>query len=433
MAYEESFFAALGSAIPVSHASGGASSRKKWQRSTKGGGLIGGGSARRAKPRHIGVPSTKQAWILGANEWGRRDRPSTHDMSPAALLHHGRQLQRAGRAGSTRVNYLHWWVIFAGFCERVGWAKSAEEVPLPVSTEVMLMWVAKLSSKYAASTIGVSLAAVSAIHADHDLASPSSNRAVLLAVEGAARTGPVKGVTDTVVVTPEMVAMFLKLDGVATKGGKRWGQLRLRRAKAMAVTGFVGFLRKGELDAMDRCDVSRQPDGTTLIIKKAKNDAVGRGRSTVIGAEVGDAADAEQTLWDWIDEAGLTISRACTKADWPSEQCMACGPLFPQLVGKGEQVSSKPWGKSAVAAELQGMVQECVRRGWLPPDFQVKRITGISLRRGGNSAAAACGVDSLVRAAQGRWLCTETPDEKYTMLHRSKMVSLATTVLRRGT
>jgi hypothetical protein len=297
----------------------------------------------------------------------------------------------------------------------------------------MLMWVAKLSSKYAASTIGVSLAAVSAIHADHDLASPSSNRAVLLAVEGAARTGPVKGVTDTVVVTPEMVAMFLKLDGVATKGGKRWGQLRLRRAKAMAVTGFVGFLRKGELDAMDRCDVSRQPDGTTLIIKKAKNDAVGRGRSTVIGAEVGDAADAEQTLWDWIDEAGLTISRACTKADWPSEQCMACGPLFPQLVGKGEQVSSKPWGKSAVAAELQGMVQECVRRGWLPPDFQVKRITGISLRRGGNSAAAACGVDSLVRAAQGRWLCTETPDEKYTMLHRSKMVSLATTILRRGT
>ena len=89
-------------------------------------------------------------------------------------------------------------------------------------------------------------------------------------------------------------------------------------------------------------------------------------------------------------------------------------------------MSSKPWGKSAVAAELQGMVRECVQRAWLPPDFQVRRITGISLRRGGNSAAAVCGVDSLVRAAQGRWLCTETPDEKYTMLHRSKMVSLAT-------
>jgi hypothetical protein len=296
----------------------------------------------------------------------------------------------------------------------------------------MLMWVAKLSTKYAASTIGVSLAAVSAIHADYDLASPTTNRAVLLAVEGAARTGPVRGVTDTVVVTPEMVHMFLRLEHVAAASSARWGRLRLKRAKAMAVAGFVGYLRKGELDSLDRCDVSRQGDGTTLVIKSAKNDAVGRGRSTVIGAEVGDAAAAEQVLWDWIEEAGIRRSVGCTKGAWPSERCDACGPLFPQLVG-GAKVSKKPWGKGAVAAELQGMVQECVQRGWLPPNFQVKRITGISLRRGGNSAAAACGVDSLVRAAQGRWLCTETPDEKYTMLHRSKMISLATTILRRGT
>ena len=33
-----------------------------------------------------------------------------------------------------------------------------------------------------------------------------------------------------------------------------------------------------------------------------------------------------------------------------------------------------------------------------------------------NSAAAAAGVGNLMRAAQGRWLCTETPDQSYTML-----------------
>jgi hypothetical protein len=65
--------------------------------------------------------------------------PHTADFTPAQLLHHGRQLQRAGRAESTRVNYLHWWRVFAQFTVQVGWAATEDEVPLPVSEEVMLM------------------------------------------------------------------------------------------------------------------------------------------------------------------------------------------------------------------------------------------------------------------------------------------------------
>jgi len=77
------------------------------------------------------------------------------------------------------------------------------------------------------------------------------------------------------------------------------------------------------------------------------------------------------------------------------------------------------------------MLAECVRRRWLPSEFDVRRLTPISLRRGGNSAAAAAGASSLLRAAQGRWLCTETPDQKYTMLHHTEMVDLATTIFSR--
>ena len=78
--------------------------------------------------------------------------------------------------------------------------------------------------------------------------------------------------------------------------------------------------------------------------------------------------------------------------------------------------------------ELRDLLGECVRLGWLPASFDVKRISGISLRRGGNFAAAAAGVSNLMRAAQGRWLCTETPDQSYTMLHRTEHVELATTI-----
>jgi|TARA_B110001469_G_scaffold70875_1_gene67362 hypothetical protein len=413
-------------------------SRRQWQRSTRGGGLIGGGGhVKRRRSQHN--PATEaQAWILGSNSWGRKDRPDTQDMSPDELLQHGEQLQRAARAESTRTNYLHWWRVFAEFCVDVKWAATTSEVPLPVAVNVLLMWVARLSSKFAATTINISLAAVSVIHASHQVPSPTTNRAILNAVEGVARTEPVRGVTETVVVTPDMIRMFLRLDAVtgsARSQGRnvrrQWSSLRLKRAVAMAVTGFVGYCRKGELDALDRCDVSRQADSSTLVIKSAKNDAVGRGRSTVIGAKVGDAAVAEQAIWDWIEAAGLTISPQCSKAKWPSERCEACGPLFPQLVGKHARASKKPWGKGAAAVELQGMLAECVRRRWLPSEFDVRRLTPISLRRGGNSAAAAAGASSLLRAAQGRWLCTETPDQKYTMLHHTEMVDLATTIFSR--
>ena len=198
----------------------------------------------------------------------------------------------------------------------------------------------------------------------------------------------------------------------------------------MAMTGFVTFSRHSKIDALDRCDISRQADSSTVVVKSAKNDAVGRGRSTIIGARVGDPAVAEQAVWDWIAAADMQMSSRCTKAQFPSERCLACGPLFPRLVGKDNRASKQAWGKSAATAELQGLLTECVRRRWLPAAFQVKKLTPISLRRGGNSAAAAAGASNLVRAAQGRWLCTETPDQKYTMLHHTEMVELATKMFR---
>eukprot|EP01047_Picozoa_sp_COSAG01_P053004 COSAG01_NODE_5637_length_4126_cov_12.068041_3_plen_84_part_00 len=36
----------------------------------------------------------------------------------------------------------------------------------------------------------------------------------------------------------------------------------------------------------------------------------------------------------------------------------------------------------------------------------------------------------MIRAAQGRWKCTETPDQKYTMLHRTEMVNLVPSMYR---
>jgi len=94
-----------------------------------------------------------QAWLLQPSGFGRRDRPPTAGMDPSQLLGHARELQKAARAPSTRVSYLHWWRTFAQFTVKVGWAEREEEVPLPVPEEVLLMWIAFLSERYASSTI----------------------------------------------------------------------------------------------------------------------------------------------------------------------------------------------------------------------------------------------------------------------------------------
>jgi hypothetical protein len=308
-----------------------------------------------------------------------------------------------------------------------------EEVPVPVSTEVTVMWIAWLAQRYAQSTIAISLAAVSAIHAEAGVESPVRTPQVRATLEGAARTGKVTGVQEQVVVTPEHLRMFVRLlvIGVRPDGKKPWSKLRVRRAVAMVVIGFMAFLRKSEVGKLDRCDVTRRPNATVVRVTKAKNDAVGRGRQTVIGSEVGDARELEETIWGWIAAAGLEESPQCSKGRRPRDRCEACGPLFPRLGGASPvRVSHKPMGKSALTEELRELYRECKRQGWLSAEFDEKRFSAIALRRGGNTAACAAGISSVMRAAHGRWKAVETPDQSYTFLHAEEMVAMATTMLR---
>eukprot|EP01047_Picozoa_sp_COSAG01_P094949 COSAG01_NODE_25761_length_734_cov_0.870866_1_plen_239_part_10 len=83
-----------------------------------------------------------QDWILQPSDWSRANRPDPGNYDDDQLLHHARQLQRWARAPGTRKNYLHWWRVFAEFCEKRGWVRSAAFIPLPVPVTGILRWVA---------------------------------------------------------------------------------------------------------------------------------------------------------------------------------------------------------------------------------------------------------------------------------------------------
>eukprot|EP01047_Picozoa_sp_COSAG01_P089606 COSAG01_NODE_21663_length_891_cov_1.603535_1_plen_149_part_10 len=146
----------------------------------------------------------------------------------------------------------------------------------------ILRWVAWLSSKYAASTINISLAAIATIHKDEGLPSPTTDSRVKAAVEGASRTGPYNVKEEAVVITPVHVRHFMSLGSVTPDKGSPWSTARRLRAVAMVCIGFGGFLRRSEIHELDICDIHRDKDATIVSVKRAKMDQVGRGRSTII-------------------------------------------------------------------------------------------------------------------------------------------------------
>eukprot|EP01047_Picozoa_sp_COSAG01_P031980 COSAG01_NODE_2294_length_7967_cov_41.570539_2_plen_132_part_00 len=111
--------------------------------------------------------------------------------------------------------------------------------------------------------------------------------------------------------------------------------------------GFGGFLRRSEIHELDVCDVRRETDKTIVNIKRAKMDQVGRGRSTIIGAAVGGAAAAEQTIWSlyancqsllpqepysqyWSTRAALLLRFALPSATPPESMPVAPAPAGPR-------------------------------------------------------------------------------------------------------
>ena len=372
--------------------------------------------------------SHAQNWVLEESD---PDTWAPLDAAPDAtqLMQRARQLQAAARASTTKKSYAHWWRVFAEFCVELQWARNCEAVPLPVPANLVVMWVAWLSERYAESTISVSLAAISVVHSSNGLQAPTGGPQIRAMLEAVARTGKVRGVEEQVVVTPEHIKAFVRLQSAWSEEGSRWSDLRLARAKAMVCLGFMAYLRKSEVGALDRCDVWRAVECTKVRVCKAKNDPVGRGRVTIVGAACGDSREVESTIWRWIELAGLSVSSQCSKSLDPRGRCAACGPLFPRLAGRNVHASRSAIGKSTLTTELRGLFSSAQRSGLLAASIDPRRFSAIALRRGGNSAAAAAGVSSLLRAAHGRWRAVETPDQSYTFMHQAKMVALATTML----
>jgi integrase len=117
---------------------------------------------------------------------------------------------------------------------------------------------------------------------------------------------------------------------------------------------------------------SAQYDGTMAVgIYRRKQDQSRKGLYPRIGRAVTGRLQA------FVTELGLEESDECSKERAPGARCRSCPPMFPRVVAGGQH--TKPMSRQQVT--------NAVTRSLKMLDVDTKHFSGLSMRRGGISAA----------------------------------------------
>jgi hypothetical protein len=153
----------------------------------------------------------------------------------------------------------------------------------------------------------------------------------------------------------------------------------------MCVLGTVMCMRVNEVDQLQICDVLWRFDGgfhpwfsNTLAcrIYKRKQDQARKGLYPRAGKAV------FTRLLAYTDDAGLEVAEGCTKGRSPGARCRACVPLFSRIVN----------GAATSAPVSRQQVTNAVLNALRMIGVDTKHYSGLSMRRGGISAALAARV-----------------------------------------
>jgi integrase len=156
--------------------------------------------------------------------------------------------------------------------------------------------------------------------------------------------------------------------------------LRADRERAMLCVAYETLARRGELVALEVCDIDFHPDGTgQALIRRGKTDAEGQGRMAYLSRET------VRWLKVWLDNAKISE-----------------GQLFRRLVGRVQIGGALNSG--SIAPIFKRVAQ------WIGmPERFVDRISGHSTRVGATQDLAALDIDLAAITQAGGWKSPRMP------------------------
>ena len=173
------------------------------------------------------------------------------------------------------------------------WGMASGLDTLPASVDAVVLYVAMLADKgLKPSTISRKVSAIRFSHAQAGLSSPTAAEPVRAVLAGIKR---VKGSKPRQVApaTIEVVEQMLAVCEVSPRG---------IRDRALIAIGFGAALRRSELAAMQVEDVSIDPKGLTILVRRSKTDPEGRGQTVAVlnGSRLG----VTRLLENWLEQSG---------------------------------------------------------------------------------------------------------------------------------
>jgi integrase len=277
------------------------------------------------------------------------------------------------RAAGTRRAYETDWKAFAEWCRVRG-------LPyLPATAAGVATFLASEAGRgLAPPTLRRRLAAIRAAHraaglvAPQDLADGAAVAEVMAGIERDRLHRP----RQAEALTPDLLARLVaRLDGRGTP-------LRRLRDRAAVLMGFAGALRRSELLALQREDITIADEGAVLLVRKGKTDQAGKGARVRLPRAPGSPLCAVAALEAWLAESGLVE-----------------GPLF-RRISKAGRLLDRPLSQSGFVAILK---EAAARAG-----LDAARISGHSLRRGWMTAAARAGAGLDEMMGQARQVSPRT-------------------------
>jgi integrase len=271
-----------------------------------------------------------------------------------------RAAAEASRAPSSERAYAGDWRDFCAFAARIGRAR------LPAEAETVALYVADLTRRgRRPATIARKLAAIAVYHRSMNHPTPTDHDVVRAVVRGTRR--------QLGVAQPQKTA--LELEALRSVVLAIPGDLRGLRDRALLLIGWAAALRRSELIALEVDDLSFEPEGVVLAIRRSKTDREGAGATVAVPFGAEEATCPVGALRGWLAAAAIADGRVFRRID-------RHGNLGSAL---SDRTLAEIVAARAAAAGLEG-------------DF-----AGHSLRSGFATAAARAGRSEAAIMRHGRW------------------------------
>lgn len=310
------------------------------------------------------------------------------------------------RAENTWRQYAAWWSVFVEWGNIMGVdvaTASLAELRSTLLRSLVLMFV---GGGYAASTLEIYTTAVASRLKDTERGDIRAAPEVSRLLEGISRKIG-RAVTKKLPAEAKHVSALMRMDppdndGASFTGiaaGTQWHEL-----VTVVVIGWGAYLRTSEILDLQVCDLTWLPNRVDICVKKAKADQ--RGITATTELERADAKDSlcmYRYLRDYLNTCigGCNRAHGCVKQHNKNYHCPVCPYVFPHIGREGVE-PRKQLAEKTLRDRLKKALHRLEQAGVVEQGLYQHMSLG-SLRKGGNSTAAAYGIRDVLREKHGRW------------------------------